>query len=32
MGKGSGIDSVAIWLEKIGVKATDEQAQEILKE
>jgi isopropylmalate/homocitrate/citramalate synthase len=32
MGKGSGIDSVAIWLEKIGAKATDEQAQEILKE
>jgi len=32
MGKGSGIDSVAIWLEKIGTKATDEQAQEILKE
>tara|TARA_B100000029_G_scaffold514289_1_gene616531 strand:+ start:1352 stop:2584 length:1233 start_codon:yes stop_codon:yes gene_type:complete len=32
MGKGSGIDSVSIWLDKIGVKATDEEAAEILKE
>jgi isopropylmalate/homocitrate/citramalate synthase len=32
MGKGSGIDSVSIWLDKIGVKTSDEQAQEILKE
>lgn len=32
MGKGSGIDSVRIWLDKIGVKASDEEAMEILKQ
>ncbi|MGI9259712.1 MAG: LeuA family protein [Gammaproteobacteria bacterium] len=32
MGKGSGIDSVRIWLEKIGADATDEEAMAILKE
>ena len=32
LGKGSGIDSVGIWLERIGVKATDEEMQEILVE
>lgn len=32
MGKGSGIDSVKIWLDKIGAQATDEEAAEILKE
>ncbi len=32
MGKGSGIDSVRIWLEKIGVGASDEEAVAILKE
>jgi isopropylmalate/homocitrate/citramalate synthase len=31
MGKGSGIDSVRIWLDKIGVSASDEEAMEILK-
>jgi isopropylmalate/homocitrate/citramalate synthase len=32
MGKGSGIDSVKIWLDQIGAEATDEQAREILME
>ena len=32
MGKGSGIDSVRIWLEKIGSEATDEEAMAILRE
>jgi len=32
MGKGSGIDSVRIWLEKIGSEATDEDAMAILRE
>jgi len=32
MGKGSGIDSVRIWLEKIGSEATDEEALAILRE
>ncbi|MFL2554616.1 MAG: LeuA family protein [Candidatus Rariloculaceae bacterium] len=32
MGKGSGIDSVRIWLEKIGAEASDEEAMAILKE
>ena len=32
MGKGSGIDSVRIWLEKIGAEATDEEALAILRE
>jgi isopropylmalate/homocitrate/citramalate synthase len=30
MGKGSGIDSIKIWLEKFQIQATDEQAQAIL--
>lgn len=32
MGKGSGIDSVRIWLDKINVKASDEESMEILKQ
>jgi isopropylmalate/homocitrate/citramalate synthase len=32
MGKGSGIDSVRIWLDKINVKASDEEAMAILKQ
>jgi len=32
MGKGSGIDSVRIWLEKVGSEATDEEAMAILRE
>ena len=32
MGKGSGIDSVNIWLEKVGIKATEEEALSILAE
>ncbi|HEY5622325.1 MAG TPA: pyruvate carboxyltransferase [Gammaproteobacteria bacterium] len=32
MGKGSGIDSVRLWLDKIGEEATDEEAMAILKE
>jgi len=32
MGKGSGIDSVKIWLDKIGARASDEEAAEILKQ
>jgi len=32
MGKGSGIDSVRIWLEKIDSEATDEEAMAILRE
>ncbi len=30
LGKGSGIDSIAIWLQRLEVKATDEEMQEIL--
>lgn len=30
MGKGSGIDSVKIWLERLQIRATDEQAMEVL--
>jgi isopropylmalate/homocitrate/citramalate synthase len=30
MGKGSGLDSVALWLSRHGLKATDEQLNEIL--
>ena len=32
MGKGSGMDSVKIWLDRIGAQATDEEAAEILKQ
>ena len=32
LGKGSGIDSVKIWLEKFQIQATDEQAMAILME
>jgi isopropylmalate/homocitrate/citramalate synthase len=32
LGKGSGIDSVRIWLDKIGQEASDDEAMEILKE
>jgi isopropylmalate/homocitrate/citramalate synthase len=32
LGKGSGIDSVRIWLDRIGLEASDEEAMEILKE
>lgn len=30
MGKGSGIDNVHLWLERAGLEATEEQAQELL--
>ncbi|MBI4199379.1 MAG: pyruvate carboxyltransferase [Chloroflexi bacterium] len=30
LGKGSGMDSVGIWLDRIGVKATNEEMQELL--
>ncbi len=30
LGKGSGIDSIGIWLDRIGVKASDEEMMEIL--
>ncbi len=30
MGKGSGMDSIKVWLEKYQMKATDEQMTEIL--
>lgn len=30
MGKGSGIDSVKIWLERLQIRANDEQAMEVL--
>lgn len=30
LGKGSGIDSIRVWLEKLQIKATDEQAQAML--
>ncbi|MEE8433883.1 MAG: pyruvate carboxyltransferase, partial [bacterium] len=30
LGKNSGIDSIGIWLDRFGLKATNEQAQEIL--
>lgn len=32
LGKGSGVDSVAIWLDRLGIEATAEQIQEILAE
>jgi isopropylmalate/homocitrate/citramalate synthase len=32
MGKGSGIDSVKMWLEDIGVEATEEEAMKITQE
>lgn len=32
LGKGSGIDSIRIWLDKIGTTATDDEAMEILKQ
>ncbi len=32
LGKGSGLDSVAIWLDRIGAKATDEEMQAVLVE
>ena len=32
MGKGSGMDSVKIWLDRIGAQATDEEAAEVLKQ
>lgn len=32
LGKGSGIDSIRIWLDKIGATATDEEAMEVLLE
>jgi isopropylmalate/homocitrate/citramalate synthase len=32
MGRGSGLDSVKLWLEKLGRKATDEQVGQILVE
>ena len=30
LGKGSGIDSIAYWLEKVGLQATPEQMQELV--
>lgn len=30
LGKGSGLDSIAIWLDRMGVKASDQEMQEIL--
>lgn len=30
LGKGSGVDSVKMWLERIGVEATEDEVQEIL--
>jgi isopropylmalate/homocitrate/citramalate synthase len=32
LGKGSGIDSVALWLEKLGIEATDGEMREMLME
>jgi isopropylmalate/homocitrate/citramalate synthase len=32
MGKGSGIDSVKMWLEDIGVEANEEEAMKITSE
>lgn len=32
LGKGSGLDNVALWLDRMGVGATDEQLQVILQE
>ena len=32
MGKGSGMDSVKIWLSRIGAQATEEEAMEILRQ
>jgi isopropylmalate/homocitrate/citramalate synthase len=32
LGKGSGIDSVALWLERLGIEATDEEMRETLRE
>jgi isopropylmalate/homocitrate/citramalate synthase len=32
LGKGSGIDSIGIWLDRIGMKATDEEMLQVLTE
>jgi isopropylmalate/homocitrate/citramalate synthase len=32
LGKGSGLDNVVVWLDRIGMKATDQQIQAILQE
>jgi isopropylmalate/homocitrate/citramalate synthase len=31
MGKGSGIDSIHMWLQKAGIQASDEDAMKILQ-
>jgi isopropylmalate/homocitrate/citramalate synthase len=32
LGKGSGIDSIALWLEKLGIEATDDEMREMTME
>jgi isopropylmalate/homocitrate/citramalate synthase len=32
LGKGSGVDNVVVWLDRLGVKTTDEEIQAILQE
>lgn len=32
LGKGSGLDSIGIWMDRVGVKATDEEMLEILQQ
>jgi isopropylmalate/homocitrate/citramalate synthase len=32
LGKGSGLDSIALWLEKLGIEATDDEMREMLME
>jgi len=32
LGKGSGIDNVVVWLDRLGVRATDEQTMAVLQE
>ena len=32
MGKKSGLDSVAIWAEKLGIELTEEETEEVLRQ
>jgi len=32
LGKGSGVDNVIVWLDRLGIRATDEQIRSVLAE
>jgi isopropylmalate/homocitrate/citramalate synthase len=32
LGKGSGLDSIAIWLDRLGIEATEDEMREVLLE